>query len=166
MNTFLKIVWIWLLVHSFGLAQEGRKIDFNLDFPQGTQFSQSGNTMNFILPSGYYLIGIDARGDFHRSAVPPHGDGGAGGVTCVCTEGDGSCNPVYSDGSYGCLITTKCSACEKKASIRRADGQEIAVQELMIASVGESGTLTSFSQIQGKRLLSHRFIDAPEVTSF
>lgn len=166
MNTFLKIVWIWLLAHSLGIAQEGLKIDFNLDFPQGTQFSQNGNTLNFTLPSGYYLIGIDAQGNFHRSAVPPNGDGGSGGVTCTCTEGSGGCNPVYSDESYGCLITTKCSVCEKTASIRRADGQEIAVKERMIASVNESGTLTSFSQIQGKRLLSHRFIDAQEVSSF
>ncbi len=165
MTKTLKIFWIVVLIQTSVAAQQERKGGFILDFPEGTQFFQQGDTLNFTLPSGYYLIGIDAEGSFHRSAEPPN-SGGTGGVTCICTSGSGGCNPVYSDGTFGCLMVG-CDDCSKRpAFIRRADGSVIAVEEMMIASVYESSSVVAFSQIQGRLLLPYRFIDALEVSGF
>ncbi|MBX2893495.1 MAG: hypothetical protein KF734_21455 [Saprospiraceae bacterium] len=160
-TNMISLYVVFLLAHVVSAQQSGSKIDFNLDFPAGTQFVQEGNTLHFTLPSNHYLIGVDNQGNFSRT--DPSG-GGTGGVTCTCNTGTG-CSPVYSDGTYGCLMDG-CSNCTKSAAIKRADGSIIEVEELIIADTDGSSSVTSFSSIQDKLILPHKFIDSEEVSSF
>lgn len=170
-NTYLFLILILGIIIScnndnINSSSESNRLDlrnsepdftpFNIPFPEGTTFEITGNELHFTLPDPYFIVGYDSEGGFHQSTI-----GGSGGVTCKCTEGSG-CNPIKAKGEYGCLMTQKCKTCtQSSASI---SGVDVPLTNIAIFSSNINLFVDDFSQLDGKYLLPHNFLDFPPIS--
>lgn len=130
---------------------------FGLPFPEGTSFSIVGNTLWFDLPEPYYVLGIGKNGQFYRGEP-----GVTAGVTCTCNEGAG-CDPIKSDNDYGCLMKSGCSKCTKSSATIVGTTQEMA--QIIIVDPEAYLFVDDFSDLDGRNLLPHAFINSPQISS-
>lgn len=129
---------------------------FNIPFPVGTVFNLTVDELQFDLPEPFYILGIDAEGNFHRSIA-----GGGGSVTCTCTKGSG-CDPIKSGNDYGCLMKDGCSSCDKSTS--SISGLNVDLIEFVIINPEFNISVDEFSQLNGHFLLPRNFIESNEVS--
>jgi len=126
-------------------------ISFNLPFPEGTYFEIVESVLYFSLPEKYYLVGLDEKGNYHRSAP-----GGSGSVTCECTEGSG-CDPIRQGNDVGCLMKDGCSKCTKSSVSIIGVYQDLV--DIIIMHPESSLFISDFSQIENQYFLPGSFLD-------
>lgn len=131
---------------------------FNMPFPEGTSVKFVDNVMHFTLPEPYYLLGVDAEGNFYRSLA-----GGSGSVTCTCKKGSG-CDPIKSGSDYGCLMKENCSSCDKSSS--SIAGVHDNLEHLLIMNPEYSLGVDVFEQLDQHFLLPPVFLEAQEFKEF
>jgi hypothetical protein len=129
---------------------------FGIPFPEGTTFEIVGSDLKFKLPVPFYIVGIDAKGNFHRS-----GPGGDGSVTCECTEGSG-CDPIKNGDDIGCIMKTGCSKCTK-SSKSRIVGVNEDLLDIVILNPDNDLMITAFDEIHNKYILPKSFLSYPEI---
>jgi len=122
-----------------------------INFPVGTVFEKSENTMRFKLPELYYALGIRENGEFARM--------NAGTVTCTCNVETGGCSPTLVRGEVGCAMST-CSNCTKSSN--SISGETMTTLDVFNSM--ERGLVSTFEELDGKPMLDPAFIDAPEIT--
>lgn len=128
---------------------------FNIPFPKGTTFKIVGNELQFTLPKPYYIVGVDQSGHYYTSA-----SGGAGGITCECTQGSG-CDPIKNGNDIGCIMKTGCSKCTKsKANI---SGIHQDLIDIVIMSPETNLYITDFAQLDQQYILPNAFLGYSKV---
>jgi hypothetical protein len=130
-------------------------VPFNIPFPDGTKYEIKGSKVHFTLPDSYYAVGIDADGNFHKSAV-----GGSGSITCECTEGSG-CDPIVQGDEAGCLMKNGCSKCSKTKT--EINGVSQSLDNLIIIYPFTNLFIKEFDQIKGHYFLPSDFVEYPEI---
>lgn len=130
-------------------------VPFNIPFPEGTTYEIKGSEMYFTLPDDYYAVGIDADGNYYKSA-----EGGSGSITCACTEGSG-CDPIKQGDEVGCLMKNGCSECSKTISKIKDVSHNLI--DLIIIRPVTNLFISKFEQIEGNYFLPSAFIEYPEI---
>lgn len=127
----------------------------NIPFPEGTSFDIIGSELHFKLPASYYIVGIDAHGNYHKTPNEP-----TGSVTCYCPEGKG-CHPGKFGGKYGCLILGGCGSCERTDAT--LNGLSFPLIDFAIFNADFDLFVENFEEIEGKYLMPNSLLDYKEI---
>lgn len=142
-------------------AVESEFTPFKIPFPEGVEFEIKGKSIHFTVPKPYYIVGIDANGNFYKSVGNGNG-GGSASITCECTSGNG-CDPIIQGRKVGCLMKNGCNQCTRSTTKMRDVSQELV--DIVIMHPDNDLYITDFSDIEGKYLLPSAFLDYEEIAN-
>ena len=133
----------------------GEQTGTGVVLPTGSTTSINGNTLSFVLPEGYELIGASNDGSFLRAP--------AGTITCTCLDANNGCSPADAAGEQAC-VTTSCGNCHKEV---KEDNPQVGINHDDYSVIRTDGFefITQPSQLQGMRLASHALLQTALVES-
>ncbi len=86
-----------------------------LRLPDGSQITESDNSLHFLLPNGFTFVGTTTNNEIISSVQ--------GTVKCECNSGDGGCGPFETKSQVGCASDKKnlCKKCTMNTSTTKSD---------------------------------------------